>query len=251
MTRTIMTGICVFIFLLSALSTAIGQAEQNLVAYWPLDDGSGTKARDASGNGHDGTLEGDAEWILGKYGQALDFGAGDGYVVVPDDDELDLSQAVTYMGWFNLNEPIAGQRRLMSKNDSIFLLFDFGVADSLDLLVKPNNNFAESTTPFEVGEWYHFAGTYDGDSLGMYINGELEGEAGGVPEIATSDLELWIGADDWQPGITTFPGILDDIRIYSKALTPAQIAQAMSGPEAVQMTAEKLSVTWGLMKMAH
>ena len=251
MTRTIVTGICVFIFLLSALSTVIGQAEQDLVAYWPFDDGFGKKTRDASGNGHDGTLEGNAEWIPGKYGKALDFGAGDGYVIVPDDDELDLSQNVTYMGWFNLNEPIAGQRRMMSKNDSIFLLFDFGVADSLDFLVKPNNTFAESPTPFEVGEWYHFAATYDGDSLEMYINGELEGEVGGVPDIATSDLELWIGADDWQPGITTFPGILDDIRIYSKALTPAEIAQAMSGPEAVQMTEEKLSVTWGLMKTAH
>ena len=250
MAKIIMTGIAVFVFMISTLSIAVGQAEQNLVAYWPLDDGE-DDVRDASGHGHDGVLQGDAQWVLGKYGQALDFGSGGGYVIVPDDDELDLSTAVTYMGWFNLNDPISGQRRLMSKNDSIFLLFDFGNAESLDFLVKPNNDFAESTTFFELGEWYHFAGTYDGSSLRMYINGEMEGEAGGVPSITTSDLELWIGADDYTLPTTTFPGILDDIRIYSRDLTQEEIGEAMSGPRAVQMTEEKLSTTWGLMKSAN
>jgi hypothetical protein len=242
-----MTCITVIVFIVTVLPIALGQAEQNLVAYWPLDGNT----NDASGNGHDGDLQGDAEWVLGKYGQALDFGSGGGYVIVPDDDELDLSTAVTYMGWFNLNDPISGQRRMMSKNDSIFLLFDFGAAQSLDFLVKPNNSFAESTTIFELGEWYHFAGTYDGSSLRMYINGEMEGESGGVPSITTSDLELWIGADDYTLPETSFPGILDDIRIYNRDLTQGEIEEAMSGPRAVQMTGEKLSTTWGLMKSAN
>jgi len=251
MTRTILVGIYVPVFALLVLSPAMGQAEDALVGYWPFDEGVGKEAEDASGNGHDGVLEGDADWVEGKFDKALDFRAGDGYVIVPDDDALDLIADLTYMGWFNLNEAIVGQRRLMSKNDSIFLLFDFGAADSLALLVKPNNDFAESTTVFEVGIWYHFAGTYDGDSLRIYINGELEGEAGGVPEIAASDLDLWIGADDWQPGITTFPGILDDIRVYSKALTGGEIKEAMSGPVAVRMAQEKLPITWGLVKNAY
>jgi len=248
-TRTILLSVCVFALLTSAFSSAMGQAEEALVAYWPLDDGAGDEANDASGNGHDGTLEGEADWVDGKFDKALDFGPGGGHIVVPDDDALDIPADVTYMGWFNLNEAIVGQRRMMSKNNAIFVIFDFGDATSLDFLVKPNNDFVESTTAFEVGDWYHFAGTYDGDSLRLYINGELEGEASGVPEIAASDLDLWIGADDWQIGITTFPGILDEIRIYSKALSAGEIAEAMSGPVAVQMTQEKLAVTWGAVKL--
>jgi len=245
MTKFILVSVCVFALLISAFSSAMGQAEEALVAYWPFDDG----ANDVTGNGHDGTLEGVANWVAGKFDKALDFGAGGGYVVVPDDDALDIAADVTYMGWFNLNEAIVGQRRMMSKNDAIFVIFDFGVATSLDFLVKPNNDFVESTTAFEVGDWYHFAGTYDGDFLRLYINGELEGETGGVQEITASALDLWIGADDWLAGITTFPGILDDVRIYSKALTAGEIKEAMSGPVAVQMTQEKLAVTWGAVKL--
>ncbi len=248
MARTILVSVCVLVFLLSTLSLAVGQAEDALVAYWPFDEGVGEDAKDASGNGLDGVLEGDADWVAGKFGKALDFGAGGGYVLVPDDDALDLTAGLTYMGWFNLNEAIAGQRRMMSKNNSIFLIFDFGAADSLDFLTKPNNDFVETTTAFEVGEWYHFAGTYDGDSLRIYINGVVEGEKSAVPEIAASDLDLWIGADDWASALP-FAGILDDIRIYSRALAENEINEAMSGPVAVRMAQEKLSVTWGAVKL--
>jgi hypothetical protein len=252
MSRVNLVSVTLLVFLLSGFSVAMGQAEQFLVGYWPFDEGSGKEAKDASGNGHDGELIDGAQWVQGKFEKALDFGAGGAYVVVPDDAALDLADAVTVMSWFNLNEAIAGQRRMMSKNNSIFVIFDFGNPLSLDFLTKPNNDFAESTTTdWAIGEWYHFAGTYDGDALRIYINGELEGEKNGVPPIDTSDLELWIGADDWQPGITTFPGIIDDVRIYSKALTQGEIKEAMQGPVAVQMTQEKLPITWGVIKASH
>ncbi len=250
MTRTILASVCVLVCLLSTLSLAVGQAEDALVGYWPFDEGVGEDAEDGSGNGLNGVLEGEADWVVGKFDKALDFGAGGGYILVPDDDALDLTTGLTYMAWFNLNEAITGQRRMMSKNNSVFVIFDFGLPTSLDFLVKPGNDFVESTTIFETGEWYHFAGTYDGDSLRIYINGEMEGEKGGVPEIETSDLDLWLGADDWQAG-TDLPGVLDEVRIYNKALSDGEIKQAMSGPVAVQMAQEKLPITWGLVKKAY
>ncbi len=251
MPKLALISLMTLVLLLLCISVVLGQAEQFLVGYWPFDEGAGKAAKDASGKGHNGELINDANWVQGKFGKALDFGAGGGYVVVKDDDELDLADAVTVMCWFNLNEPIVGQRRIMSKNDSIFVIFDFGAADSLDFLTKPNNDFVESTTTFEPGQWYHFAGTYDGDALRIYIDGELEGEKAGVPSIATSSLDLWIGADDWQPGVTDFPGIIDEVRFYSKALTQNEIRKAMEGPVAVTMTQEKLAVTWGSVKAAQ
>jgi hypothetical protein len=248
MSKVILVCAMVFTFSLSGFSVAMGQAEQFLVGYWPFDEGAGEETRDASGNGHDGKLINDPAWVQGKFDRALDFGGTGSYVSVPDDDELDLSDAVTLMAWFNLNEAIAGNRRMMSKNDSIFVIFDFGNPSALDFLTKPNNDFAESTTvDWEPGEWYHFAGTYDGDTLRIYVNGELEGETSGVPPIATSSLDLWIGFDDWASALG-FHGIIDDVRIYSKALTQDEIKKAMEGPVAVQMTQDKLPVTWGAIK---
>lgn len=230
----------------------MGQADKSLVGYWPFDEGSGAKAGDATGNGHDGELIDDPQWVTGKFGSALDFGGFGSYVLVPDDDELDLSDEVTYMAWFSLNEAIAGARRMMSKNNSIFVIFDFGNANSLDFLVKPANDFTESATvDWSLGEWYHFAGTYDGDALKIYINGEMEGETTGVAPIAVSDLDLWIGADDHNLPTTSFPGVLDEVRVYSKALSEDEIAAAMDGPAAVQMDGNKLSGAWGEIKSAH
>lgn len=238
-----------FALLFSAISVVMAVTDEALVGYWPFNEGAGNIAVDASGNGHDGELIDNPSWVAGKYGSALAFGAGGEYVVVPDDDALDLSEAVTYMGWFNLREAIAGQRRMMSKNDSIFFLFDFSDPSSLDFLVKPNNSFAESTTiDWVLGEWYHFAGTYDGNALRIYINGVLEGEATGVAPIATSNLDLWIGADDYNLPVTTFPGILDEIRIYNVALTENEIGEVMESSSAVNMDAVKLPVAWGKIK---
>jgi len=242
--------VTVFTLLFSVWSITMAGTEEFLVAYWPFNEGSGTIAADASGNGHDGELIDNPSWGQGKFGGGLDFGAGGGYVLVPDDDALDLTADLTYMGWFNLNEAIEGQRRMMSKNDSIFFLFDFSDPGSLDFLVKPNNDFAESTTvDWVVGTWYHFAGTYDGDALRMYINGALEGEATGVSPIAVSDLDLWIGADDYLLPTTTLPGILDEIRIYSVALTENEIREVMDSATAVNKGEDKLAVTWGAVKL--
>ena len=252
MQKNILVSALFLMFLLSIYSMAMGQAENSLVGYWPFDEGSGKTANDISGNGHDGELIDDPQWVQGKFDSALDFGGTGSYVLVPDDDGLDLSDEVTITAWFNLNEAIAGARRMISKNNSIFVIFDFGDPNSLDFLVKPNNDFVESTTvDWEIGAWYHFAGTYDGDALKIYINGELEGETSGVPPIAVSDLDLWIGADDWQLPASSFPGILDEVRVYNKALSEAEIGTAMEGPAAVQMSENKLPVVWGAMKASQ
>ena len=251
MPKAILVSVMFLTFLLSEPNVAVGQTEEFLVGYWPFDEGAGEETKDASGNGHDGKLIDDPKWVEGKFGTALDFGGTGSYVLVPDDDALDLSDAVTVMAWFNLNEAIAGNRRMMSKNDSIFVIFDFGNPIALDFLTKPNNDFAESTTTdWEVGEWYHFAGTYDGDTLRIYINGNLEGEKSGVPPIAASGLDLWIGFDDWASALG-FHGIIDDVRIYSKALTEEEIKQAMEVPVGVEMTQDKLPIAWGAIRSAR
>ena len=96
----------------------------------------------------------------------------DDHVIVADDPAFAIEENITLMAWFSPDDVLTGHR-LMSKNNSIFVIFDFGNKDSIDFLVKPNNTFAESTTTdWKVGEWYHFAGTFDGKTMKVYCERE-------------------------------------------------------------------------------
>lgn len=222
-------------------------AEDGLVAYWPFDEGKGKEAIDVTGNGHDGEFHGKPKWVEGKFGTGLEFNGVDDHVIVADDPAFAIEENITLMTWFSPDDDLTGHR-LMSKNNSIFVIFDFGDKNSIDFLVKPNNTFAQSTTTdWKVGEWYHFAGTFDGKTMKVYINGELEGEAANNVPIAPSGLELWIGGDDLGNATDHFPGKIDEVRLYEKTLSEADIQKVMETPQDVEARG-KLATTWGKLK---
>ena len=224
-------------------------AENGLVAYWSFDEGSGKTAADVTGNGHDGKFAGAPKWVNGKFGTALEFDGATDHVIVKDHDALDIQENITLMAWFSPNEALT-RRRLMVKNDSIFIIFDFGDTNSIDFLVKPQNTFAQSTTTdWKIGEWYHFAGTFDGKTMKVYVNGKLEGETPNNVPIAPSDLELWIGGDDFGRATDFFPGKIDEVRLYETTLREADIRQVMNTPQDVEARG-KLATTWGTLKAA-
>ena len=74
--------LCLLISFVLVLSVA-SNVSANLVAHWKFDDGSGGTARDSSGNGYDGTLFGDPQWITGHSGGGLDFDGSGDYVDLP------------------------------------------------------------------------------------------------------------------------------------------------------------------------
>ena len=238
-------SLCSF-FIFASISMA-GVAEEGLVGYWPFDEGTGKVAKDVSGNGLDGEFVGSPKWVDGKFGKALEFDGATAHVTVADDDKLDITKNLTIMAWFSPNDVLTSQR-MMVKNNSIFVIFDFGNTNSVELLVKPNNTFVESkTTDWKVGEWYHFAGTFDGKVMRVYVNGQLEGETNNNVPIAPSDLELWIGGDDFGRPTDHFPGIIDEVRIYEKTLSEAEIQKVMETPQAVEAE-DKLTTSWGRIK---
>ncbi|MDA1193527.1 MAG: LamG domain-containing protein [Candidatus Poribacteria bacterium] len=232
--------------LLLAASTAFAQTD-GLVGYWGF-DGNGASAVDGSGNGHNGQFKGNAKRGDGKYGGGIELFAPLDYVLVPHHDDFNRVEEVTYMAWFSPSADLTSQR-LLSKNNAIFIMFDIGNTLTADFLVKaPDNVQVESTTTvWDIGEWYHLAGAYDGDSLRMYINGVMEGEAPCPNAIVTSDLDLWIGADDFGRATDWFPGRIDEVRVYDRALSDGEIVTAMGSPLAVN-PGGLLSTVWGAIK---
>lgn len=235
------------LFLITSMSLA-NPATDGLVGYWSFDEGAGEVVADVTGNGHDGEFAGKPKWVDGVFNSALEFDGVDDHVVVSDDNALDLTDEITMMAWFSPNEALTS-RRLMVKNDSIFIIFDFGNSkDSIDFLVKPDNKFAESTTTdWEIGKWYHFAGTFDGKTLRVYVDGKLEGEGANNIPITPSDLDLWIGGDDFGRPTDHFPGKIDEVRIYDKVLSEEDIQKVMDTPADVEAQG-KLTTTWANIK---
>ena len=81
----------------------------------------------------------------------------------------------------------------------------------------------------------------------VYINGKLEGDAANNVPIAPSNLELWIGGDDLGNATDHFPGKIDEVRLYEKTLSEADIQKVMETPQDVEARG-KLTTAWGKLK---
>lgn len=192
-----------------------------LVAYYPFDG----DAADASGNGHDGTING-AVSTIGKCGGALSFDGVDDSVSVPDDDALDFTE--------NSNYSIALWLKSFS-NSTVYFIEKregnnrYGIAlrdDSrLSAQVGDGTNVLEIVCePMDFLTWHYVAMTYTSDNtLKLYIDGIIMGTSTAplLNGVDTGTAPLLIGAG--VPG--TFLGIIDDVQIYNLALAETEIQQ--------------------------
>ena len=220
-------------------------SNKGLVGYWKFDEGSGESAGDASGNGHDGEVM-NGEWAKGISGSALAFNAENKTcVIIPDADDLNPTAQISVEVWIKGDVPqgdkqivnkVAGGKegyRLTCGGDNI-------IAWQIPTEEKEWSGGMGSATGYNFGEWSYIAGTYDGKTMRVYINGK---EAGSMPrtgEIFQSQRDLIIG--DFAPGAGTpaFTGLMDELRIYSRALTPQEIEERYksAAPPASQLKVE-------------
>ena len=84
-----------------------------------------------------------------------------------------------------------------------------------------------SLTPYPIGgySWMHVAATYDGTTMRMYVNGVEENSMAGPLAIGAGAVDFAIGAH--HDGTNRFAGMLDDVKVYNKALSPAEIGADM------------------------
>jgi len=199
-----------------------------LVGYWSFSEGSGSSTADRSGNGNTGTLTNmeNTDWVTGKRGKALDFnnGTSSEYVAVSDANSLDLTD-LTISFWFKPNTTFnsgTGRKDLVTKYLSYWIILNFPGNDGKLILTSDNGSTHVRTTQtsWEADTWYHFAATLSGSSATLYVNGARD-VTGTVnpPNITTNDLTF-----GGNPTANTYGSlIMDDIRIYDRALTPHEV----------------------------
>lgn len=199
---------------------------------WPFDDGVGTTTADISGSGDDGLLMNGPVWVMGPVRGALEFDGASAYVDIST-NVLDLSGSFTVAAWVNLNRP-AGDYAALSQDGTAVSGFYLGTrAGSSRFVFKlpdadadgASETRVESKTVPVAARWYHLVGVRDAirRQVRLYLNGRLEGKA-------TLNRAWWanghtcIGRAQRAGKPASFwPGAIDDVRLYSRALSTAEL----------------------------
>jgi regulation of enolase protein 1 (concanavalin A-like superfamily) len=224
------------------MAALCGAAGADLIAYYPLNEGQGTKTADATGNGNDGTLSSGVEWVAGVKGGAVRFDTAGERIVIGPIDPTAKNNAMTLAAWINWqgrNHSIAQQgiigKRLgwSTTGDTIKWFWQTNPAG--DLLFRAD--FSGGGTSFGWGnallvpyanEWAHVAVTWNKGAGVQYINGKQVSTGDTTFRDSASATPVTIGCVD-STNTETFVGIIDEVRIYDTALTAAELDKAMTG----------------------
>lgn len=180
---------------------------------------------DESGNGFDGVAHGKVEPVDGKVGKALKFD-GSSDVTIADSPRLDLTGSITIMLWVNpegVGSPRLVDKTTVGKNDGY--LVDLHPGNHVRMIIAPGT--LNSTEALPPGQWTHLAAVHDGEEgvQSIYVNGRLDSEQALAPggRLQPNDNPLRLGVDS--QGGSRFKGLMDEVRIYDRALSPREIAE--------------------------
>jgi prepilin-type N-terminal cleavage/methylation domain-containing protein len=214
----------------------IPSPHSGLVGYWSFDEGTGTIAYDLSGYGNNGTLNNfnftaTSGWTTGKIGKALIFDGSDDWVRVSSSTSLDINKNISVFAWVNRSrivdwERILGRYYWSGGNTGSWEL-DLGQG-YLRCNFNINGTWVSANAPAgtnnATGTWYFVGCVYDGSRLYNYVNGELKATFMASGDIPNTTYPLAIGATSNGTAIqNVIQGIIDEIRIYNRALSNSEI----------------------------
>ena len=220
----------------AASSEATAVTGVQLDTYLPFDEGGGIAAADSSGHARAATLVAGASWAAGKIGSAVSLDGATGYVALPPDLLADVSD-FTVTAWVYWNVGGAAEQRVFDFGTGVdqymMLTAKYGdgrlrFATTLD--GASGEEAIEDTAPLAAAQWVHVAVTLSGTVGTLYVNGSAVGSNTAM-QFAPFRLghtgQNWIGRSQYAAD-PYFNGLVDELRIYRGALSPAQVA-ALSG----------------------
>ncbi|MDA0168685.1 choice-of-anchor D domain-containing protein [Solirubrobacter taibaiensis] len=212
--------------------TVTQAASAGLVGAWGFDEGAGTTATDSSGKGNNGTISGATRTAGRLGGGGLSFNGRNNWVTVANNASLNLGAQMTLEGWAYLTEAGWSWRTLMVKETSdglawaLYPIGDRGLPGGH--VSTPGELWATGTAAPTLNRWTHFAVTYDGTQIRTYVDGVLVGARAQTGAIVSSTQPLRFGGNAlWAEWLN---GQLDELRVYNRALSAAEIQTDMTTP---------------------
>jgi len=235
-------------------------SQTNLMGWWPLAEGAGTLCYDGSGNGRTGTITNgeDDEWLTGQtgapqlvegYNKVMLFDGSSDYVGVEDSvygigsfPTGTTSRTIAAWVWWDdatLVSGVFGYGTSPSTASQVFEFYSYG-ASGISLHYASGNS--GGSTALSSKTWYHLAGTYDGTTAKVYINGALDHTD--TIALATVSSFARFGCINYAAAGGFFKGIINEVVFYDTELSLAQVqALAATGPNGGPLPPDPMSLS--------
>jgi hypothetical protein len=245
-------------------ASAQSAVTDGLVGYWTLDaaDIQGNTVKDVWGD-NDGTINGDPQKVVGKVGGALEFDGDGDYIEVSSFDRSKDSEG-TVEAWLKITDVVPGAsgaaifQYYVDPDNRCKFIYDIKHGGKLRFNMKLAGTWViitDADDPPSMGTWYHSAVVQDGKTVTVYIDGEAQ------DSVETEGAGEWfddLGVGTGYIGMSTtgsswdyFKGIIDEVRIYNRALSQAEVRQNFAAQGlAVANYVSKLAISWGEIKVS-
>ena len=251
------TALVAVLFLLVA-ATPAAHADPSLMGEWHMDQvnaGSPSTTPDSSGNGHALQVLGPSQ-VSGRWGQAFAFSASGDALKATSTYE---PAHVTAMAWVKASSSPGSYKDVLSQGGdpscsvASYALYT-GPSGGLQFYIATNttttiNSAAEPSASLWDGNWHAVAGVYDGSTVTLYVDGVQVGSptnaTGSAIDYGLSDSTFEIGNFHPCAGFNFSGGSIDEVRIYNRALSYAEIVklQSSSATSPPELTADPTSTS--------
>ena len=213
-----------------AMAAAAGAEEPSLLGHWKFDDGFGDVASDSSGLGNHGDMY-NADWVRGPFGVALRLNGEGAHVAAGEISDIDGSNALTVEAWVcwegTGRYPNIVSIGRWNPGGAILFVSDrtcsFRMGRPGARAWTRDTGWRETGAPllsgFKLRRWYHLAATFDRPHTRTYVDGEPVGQGTWDFPVGAKG-EVLIGK--WG-GNVGHQGLIDEVKIYSRALAPEEI----------------------------
>jgi WD40 repeat protein/serine/threonine protein kinase len=210
-----------------------------LVAWWKLDEIQDGCIADASGHGLRGKIVGDANIVTDpERGKVLSLD-GNGYVDCGSSEAFDITGSITIAAWIKAR-PDKPHSAVIAKGDSAWRMTMWQDSNQVGMGFSGlcgdnyggNSRWAGCVAPSDVndGAWHHLVGIYDGEEFHMYVDNKLDVSKKAWGNADKNNYPVYIGENSEILG-RQWKGLIDDVRIYSYALSPQEVGDLYTGKE--------------------
>lgn len=259
--KTYTLGCLAIIFAFLSVNMAISAVDNSLVLYLTFDADKAGSVLDISAHHNDGDTIGNPKEVAGIFGSALELDGVVDTIEIPHDDSLDITDAITIEMWVKLS-PAGGADSGVGLEKGGWEVGEY----SLYAFYVPGDGFAmqfkdlpESCADANSGflgpdlrddQWHHIAGTWDGDEISLYTDGELSVSVECKGALGANTSPIHIGSRT--ASVRFLMGAVDEVRLYNRALSEAEIIKDMETLGGFAVSPEgRLATCWAAVKQLY